>query len=77
VRTNAARGIITATKRARARARAARWMAMAGKRARATVARGMAMATSRVAGDERQGGDGGNGPWFVCVFLCVWRDHKK
>jgi hypothetical protein len=21
--------------------------------------------------------DGGNGPWFVCVFWCVWRDHKK
>jgi hypothetical protein len=27
--------------------------------------------------DYREGGDGGNGPWFVCVFWCVWRDHKK
>ncbi len=25
----------------------------------------------------REGDDGGNGPWFVCVFWCVWRDHKK
>jgi hypothetical protein len=25
----------------------------------------------------REGDDGGNGPWFVCEFLCVWRDHKK
>ncbi len=66
-----------ATKRARARARVARWMAMATKRARAMVARGMATATSRVAGNKREGGDGGNGPWFVCVFLCVWRDRKK
>jgi hypothetical protein len=67
-----------ATKRARvrARARAARWMATGTKRARATAARGMATAT-RVAGDKREGGDGGNGPWFVCVFWCVWRDHKK
>ncbi len=72
-----ARGIITATKRARARARAARWMATATKRARAMVARGMAMATSRVVGNKREGGGGGNGSWFVCVFLCVWRDHKK
>jgi hypothetical protein len=69
--------MITATKRARARARAARWMATATKRARAVAARGMAMATSRVAGDEREGEAGGDGPWFVCVFLCVWRDHKK
>ncbi len=75
---NVVRGIITATKKARVRARlkAARWMAMATKMARATLARGMAMAT-RVAGDKREGDDGGNGPWFVCVFLCVWRDHKK
>jgi hypothetical protein len=21
--------------------------------------------------------DGDDGPWFVCVFWCVWRDHKK
>jgi hypothetical protein len=27
--------------------------------------------------DWREGGNGGNGPWFVCVFWCVWRDHKK
>ncbi len=27
--------------------------------------------------DWRAGDDGGNGPWFVCVFLCVERDHKK
>ncbi len=51
-------------------------MAMGTKRARATVARGMATAT-RVAGNEREGDDGGDGPWFVCVFLCVWRDNKK
>jgi hypothetical protein len=25
----------------------------------------------------REGDYGGNGPWFVCVFWCVWRDHKK
>ncbi len=25
----------------------------------------------------REGDDGGDGPWFVCVFLCVWRDHNK
>jgi hypothetical protein len=59
---NAARGIITATNRAMARARAARWMVTA---------------TSRVAGNEEEGDDGGDGPWFVCVFLCVWRNHKK
>jgi hypothetical protein len=59
-----------------ARARAARWMAMGTKRARATVAREMATAT-RVVCDEREGGDGGNRSWFVCVFVCVWRDHKK
>ncbi len=64
------------TKRARARARAERWMATATKRARATAAREMATGTSRVAGNKREGGDGGDGPWFVCVFLCVWRDHK-
>jgi hypothetical protein len=27
--------------------------------------------------DWEEGGDGGHGPWFVCVFLSVWRDHKK
>ncbi len=27
--------------------------------------------------DRREGDDGGDGPWFVCVFLCVWKDHKK
>jgi hypothetical protein len=52
-----------------ARARAARWMAMATKRARVMAAREMAMGT-RVAGNKREGGDGGNGPWFVCVFVC-------
>ncbi len=66
-----------AIKRAMASVRAAKWMAMATKRARVMAARGMATATSRVAGDEREGGDGGDGPWIVCVFLCVWRDHKK
>jgi hypothetical protein len=66
-----------ATKRTRARVRAARWMATATKRARATATRGMAMATSRVVGNKKEGGDGGNGTWFVRVFLCVWRDHKK
>ncbi len=25
----------------------------------------------------REGGDGDKGLWFVYVFLCVWRDHKK
>jgi hypothetical protein len=54
----AARGMITETKRARERVRAARWMAMATKRARAMAARGMAMATSRVAGDKKGDGDG-------------------
>jgi hypothetical protein len=28
-------------------------------------------------GARGEGDDGGNGPWFVCVFLCVWRDHNK
>ncbi len=37
--------MITATKRARERAREARWMATATKRARAREARGMATAT--------------------------------
>jgi hypothetical protein len=52
-------------------------MATATKRARAavgarvTAARGMAMAISKVAGDKREGDDGGNGPWFVCMFLFV------
>jgi hypothetical protein len=66
-----------ATKRTRARARlrTARWMATVTKRARATAARGMATAT-RVAGNKREGGDGGNEPWFVCVFLCVERPQK-
>jgi hypothetical protein len=27
--------------------------------------------------DWREGDDGGDGPWFVCVFWCAWRDHKK
>ncbi len=48
-RTKAARGMIMATKRAKERARVARWMAMA--------ARGMATAT-RVAGDKKIDGDG-------------------
>ncbi len=25
----------------------------------------------------REGDHGGDGPWFVCVFLSEWRDHKK
>jgi hypothetical protein len=25
----------------------------------------------------REGGDGGDGPWFMFVFLCVWRDCEK
>jgi hypothetical protein len=25
----------------------------------------------------REGDDGGNEPWFLYVFWCVWRDHKK
>jgi hypothetical protein len=25
----------------------------------------------------REGDDGGDGPWFVCEFVCVWRDHEK
>ncbi len=45
-----------ATKRARERARVARWMATAAKRARATVASGMATAT-RVAGNKKGNGD--------------------
>ncbi len=52
----AARGKITATKRARERARAASWMMTATKRARATV--------TRVAGDKKGNGVGdekGNG----------------
>jgi hypothetical protein len=58
------------TKRARARARAARWLAMATKRARAMAARGMATATW-VAGNKREGDDGGNGSWFT------WRNVVK
>jgi hypothetical protein len=27
--------------------------------------------------DRREGDNGGNGPWFVCVFLCAWRYHKN
>jgi hypothetical protein len=47
--------MITATKKARERVRAARWMVMATK-ARATVARGMLMVT-RVAGNKKGKGD--------------------
>jgi hypothetical protein len=50
-------------------------MATATKRARAMAARGMATAT-RVVSNERGGGDGGNRPWFVCVFVCVERPQK-
>jgi hypothetical protein len=46
--------------------------------------RAMAMATKRTIatnGNNMGNGygkdDGGNGPWFVCVFWCVWRDHIK
>ncbi len=63
----AARGIITATKWARARA--ARWMATATKRARAMAARGMATAT-RLAGDKKGDGNGnkkGNGGGCLTV----------
>jgi hypothetical protein len=28
-------------------------------------------------GKDSKGEDGRNGPWFVCVFLCVRKDHKK
>jgi hypothetical protein len=24
-----------------------------------------------------EGGDGGNGPWFVCVFVCVCGEATK
>jgi hypothetical protein len=46
-----------ATKRVRARARVARWMATATTRERATAARGMATAT-RVVGDKKGNGNG-------------------
>ncbi len=49
--------MIMATKRARVRARVARWMVMATKRAREMVARGMAMATG-VAGNKKGDGNG-------------------
>jgi hypothetical protein len=80
----AARGMITvrkrATKRARERVRAATWMVMPirGKGQLGWWATKRAMATN---GDNTGNGydkdDGGNGPWFVCLFWCVWRDHKK
>jgi hypothetical protein len=57
-RTNAARGMIMVTKRARERARVTRWMATTTKRARARATRGMVMAT-RVAGNKK-GNDAGN-----------------
>ncbi len=55
--------MITATKRARERARAATWMAMPTKREKARAARGMVTVT-RVAGDKKSDGNGdkeGNG----------------
>ncbi len=83
-----ARAIAMATKRAMVRV--ARAMATASKRELTTVARAMATATKRAGAgvarheghgrsryDWRERDDGGTGPWFVCVFLCVWRDHKK
>jgi hypothetical protein len=70
--------MITVTKRARA----ATWMAMPMKRERATrVAgnkKGDGNGNKEGNGDRRQQhghgygkDDGGDGPWFVCVFLCV------
>ncbi len=50
--------MVTKRARARTRARAARWMAMATKRARATMARGMATATRVAAGNKKGNGDG-------------------
>ncbi len=60
--------MIMATKRARARARAARWMAMPTKREIARSARGMAgkglvMATL-VAGNKKGNGKSGYGQWL-------------
>jgi hypothetical protein len=56
-RMKAARGIITATKKARVRVRAARWMATAIKRAKVMAARGMTTAT-RVVGNKKGNGNG-------------------
>ncbi len=72
--------------------RAARAMTAAPKRALTTAARAMVMATKRAARarasatrckgyghscyDQREGCDGSNGPWFVCVFACVERPQK-
>jgi hypothetical protein len=53
-----ARGIITATKWARASARAARGIATVTNRARAQAARGMVIAT-RVMSNEEDDGKGG------------------
>jgi hypothetical protein len=80
--------MITETKRARERARAETWMATPTKRERATRVvgnkKGDGNGNKEGNGNQRQHtgngygkDDGGNGPWFVCVFLFVWRDHKK
>jgi hypothetical protein len=52
--------MITATKRARERARAARWMAMATKRARATATRVVGNKKGNVEGSDKKGDGDGN-----------------
>jgi hypothetical protein len=42
----------------------------------ATVTRVASNKEGNGKGTRGGGGDGGNRPWFMCVFLCVWRDHK-
>ncbi len=34
------------------------------------------MAAHTATGEGGKGDDGGNLPWFVCEFLCVWRGHE-
>jgi hypothetical protein len=71
----------------RTMARAARAMATATKRTMATNGDNTGNGYGKEGGGrlmaatmgtvQSEGGDGGNGPWFVCVSWCVWRDNKK
>ncbi len=44
----------------------------------ATISMGMGtVQRTQLCYDWREGDDGGNEPWFVREFLCVWRGHKN
>ncbi len=72
----AARLMATATKRARARAKAARGLAMATRVAGDEWGWGQREGHGCLHYDWREGCDGGNGPWFVCIFVHMERPQK-